>query len=603
MTKKLLNKWNMISLRQKLIVTAVICLLVPLLISTTVSNYFAKDVLMDNAISNSRETMQIVELNLSGLINTMLYITNYIQFDGEMNSLISAGKESKNDGERALNNVKITNKLGSIANSLNDIYITILTEEEEGSGYTNYSLYNHNFQLFYDEPWFDKLKKTDAHELHWLGGQPNYILSSKQSSPYLMTIARKLQYSTVPSGYAIISIKETDFHESFSKISGNQEIMLVDSTGNVLSHQDSNKIGQPFPYADRIRFNEDDAQVTTIDGEQYLLASHKLTYSDWSLVHVTRYKDATQKINFIWRTNLFIQVSFFSLFLFILIIFVRQLTKPLARLGRVAGEIEAGNLTIRAKIKGNNEIGKVGRSFDKMLDRIEAMIKQAVLDQTKKRKLELEMLQAQIHPHFLFNILNSIRLKILMKNDQENASLIQAMSHLLRMTINRNNEFIPLYQEIEIVSHYIKLMNMRQQHPILYEVDMTEEARMVEVPRLFIQPLIENAYIHGLNEGGGTITITSRVDHQCLRVTVADNGKGMTEDRWKLLLEHLHMEEEALSTEERKGGLSGIGVKNVYERLKLIYGPTVKVLIDSAPDQGTQITLLIPMTAGEARYV
>ncbi|GBG07676.1 putative two-component sensor histidine kinase, partial [Paenibacillus agaridevorans] len=219
---------------------------------------------MDNAISNSRETMQIVELNLSGLINTMLYITNYIQFDGEMNSLISAGKESRNDGERALNNVKITNKLGSIANSLNDIYITILTEEEEGSGYTNYSLYNHNFQLFYDEPWFDKLQKTNAYELHWLGGQPNYILSSKQSSPYLMTIARKLQYSTVPSGYAIISIKETDFHESFSKISGNQEVMLVDSTGNVLSHQDSNKIGRPFPYADRIRFNEDDAQVTTI---------------------------------------------------------------------------------------------------------------------------------------------------------------------------------------------------------------------------------------------------------------------------------------------------------------------------------------------------
>ncbi|GBG09750.1 putative two-component sensor histidine kinase, partial [Paenibacillus agaridevorans] len=338
-------------------------------------------------------------------------------------------------------------------------------------------------------------------------------------------------------------------------------------------------------------------------GEQYLLASHKLTYSDWSLVHVTRYKDATQKINFIWRTNLLIQVSFFSLFLFILIIFVRQLTKPLARLGRVAGEIEAGNLTIRAKIKGNNEIGKVGRSFDKMLDRIEGMIKQAVLDQTKKRKLELEMLQAQIHPHFLFNILNSIRLKILMKNDQENASLIQAMSHLLRMTINRNNEFIPLYQEIEIVSHYIKLMNMRQQHPILYEVDMTEKARMVEVPRLFIQPLIENAYIHGLNEGGGTITITSRVDHQCLRVTVADNGKGMTEDRRKQLLKHLHMEEDALYTEERKGGLCGIGVKNVYERLKLIYGPTVRVLIDSAPNQGTQITLLIPMTAGEARYV
>ncbi|NOU69675.1 HAMP domain-containing protein [Paenibacillus sp. LMG 31461] len=594
-------KWLNISLRQKLVTVSVICLLVPLLISTIVSNYMAKDVLMDNAISNSQDSMQMVELNLTSLINNLLYITNNVQFDSELNTLLREGKESETKAQHVLNQTRITAKLSSITSLLNDTYITILTDEH--GGYTNYSAYDYNYELFYEEDWFKQLKAMNGYETLWLGGQPNYLLSSRPSSSHLITIARKIQFSTRPSGYVIVSMKETDFHESFAKLAGNSQIMLVNSKGIILSHPDSKQIGQRFAYADRIHFQEDDAKVTTIDGEHYLLTSHDLTYSDWSLVNLTRYKEATQKINFIQQTNLFIQISFFSIFLIILVVLVRRLTEPLARLGRVANEIEAGNLSIRAQIVGGNEIAKVGRSFNKMLDRIEIMLNKAVLDQTKKRMLELEMLQAQIHPHFLFNVLNSIRLKILKKNDQENALFIQSLAHLLRMTINRNNEYIPLYQEIEIVTHYIKLMNMRQKQPIMYEAHIPQDAGMVEVPRLFIQPLIENAYIHGFNEGGGTIMISSRVEHQQLIVEVADNGKGMNEEERMRLLDHLQHDGAEEQIEYKRSGFTGIGVKNVYERLRLIYGPAFKLLIESEQGEGTKITLLIPVVAGEARYV
>ncbi|NOU95880.1 HAMP domain-containing protein [Paenibacillus sp. LMG 31456] len=591
---RLLKKYTIMSLRQKLILSSIICLLVPLMITVAVSNYMAKDVLKDNAISNSQETMKMVELNISGLMNNLLYITNYIQFDSEMNSLIKEGKEIQSESEQALNQAKITAKLNSITNLLSDLYITILVGDQ--NSYTNYSFYNYNYKLFYQEPWFSNLKSLNAYETYWLGSQPNYILSTQKSNPYLMTIARTIQYSSEPFGYVIISAKEKEFHESFQKLSGNQDIMMVNSNGKILSHKDPDKIGGKFPYADNISLSRDDARLIKIDGVEYLVASHKLSFSDWSLVSLTQYKEATEKINFIQRANLLIQVLFYSLFLVILIFLVRQITKPLGHLGRVAAEIESGNLSVRSGIQGNNEIGKVGRSFDKMLNRIEEMIKQTVMEQAKKRKIELEMLQAQINPHFLFNILNSIRLKILMKDDQENASLIQALSSLLRMTINRKNEFIPLYQEVNIVTSYIELMNMRQEDPIQYEVALQEEALLQEVPRFFIQPFIENAYTHGFHEGGGRIIISVNSDHLFLVVTVEDNGKGMTAEQRQALIDRLETDSD--ETEERMSGLSGIGVKNVYERMKLIYGQSFQLKVDSTPDKGTKITLFIPTRSG-----
>ncbi|MFD2116410.1 sensor histidine kinase [Paenibacillus yanchengensis] len=599
--KRRVNKWDTFSLRQKIVSTSVICLLVPLLISTAVSNYLSKDVLMENAVNNAQDAMKIVELNLAGLMNNILYITNYIQFDSEMNALLREGQTNDASAQNVLNYAKITSRLNSVTNLLNDIYITILTDS--AGGYTNYSTYNHNFELFFKEPWFAQLQKQSAFETLWLGGQPNYMLSSQQDNPYLITIARKIQPSTTPLGYIIISLKESDFSKSFAQLTGSQELMLVDSEGTVLSHPDTSKIGQKFAYRDSIRYDQNDALVTSIAGEKYLLASHKLTYSDWSLVSLTRYKDANEKLNSIQRANLFIQVSFFSIFLIILIFFIRRSTKPLAKLGRVASEFETGNLSVRAHIEGNNEISKVGHSFDKMLDRIETMLNQIVQDQAKRRMLELETLQAQIHPHFLFNILNSIRLKILMKNDHENAALIQSLSHLLRMTINRNNEFIMLYQEIEVVNHYIKLMNMRQHKPIEFIVELTEQASMVEVPRLFIQPLIENAYIHGFNESGGKICIKASIQQQQLVITIVDNGNGMSEEQVNKLLTHLHNSGEESEAEEKYNIFSGIGMKNVYERLQLIYGPTVKLQLESELGVGTEVSLFIPIIAGEARYV
>src|SRR5690606_5826160 len=149
---------------------------------------------------------------------------------------------------------------------------------------------------------------------------------------------------------------------------------------------------------------------------------------------------------------------------------ISRLTKPMQRLGRVAAQVESGRLEVRSHIRGSDEIGQLGRSFDQMLDRVAAMIEQIRTEQTLKRKAELDMLQAQINPHFLFNVLNSIRMRIMMKGDADSAALISSLAALLRMTINRSNELIPLREEADTVVHYVRLMNFRHNEQIQLEV-------------------------------------------------------------------------------------------------------------------------------------
>jgi two-component system sensor histidine kinase YesM len=575
------------SLRQKLIFTSVICLLIPLLITLSFTNFLSRGVLKNRAIQNSLYTLGSLELQVSSIVDDMLYVSNYIQFDGELNALLKELNEPLTDNQKALIQRRITERLESVTNLLSKMYVTILMNE--GASYSNYPLFDYNPASFRNEPWFDRLPQLQGYETYWAGTEPNYLASEKQENPFVVTIARTVKIFSEPQGYFFVSLSERVFREIFLKASGLQTAFMTDSEGTILSHPDAGMIRKSIPMVSNSGSSSD---VVRIDGLDYLLVNRIMPYSNWRLVSLTPYKEAVGQIDLIQKSSLIAQLLIYSFFLVVLAALVRQLTKPLSELGRVAGEVEGGNLAVRSGIRGSNEIGKLGRSFDIMLERIEEMLEQVRIEQATKRKFELAMLQAQINPHFLFNILNSIRVNIWLKGDRENAELISGLAALLRMTINNKNEFVPLYYEIEIVVHYMDLMNMRQKQRTEYEVMVEEHARLVEVPRFFIQPLIENAYIHGFANGGGRIKIAAVSMPDYLVVTVQDNGRGMTAEQVHQLYKGLGdgFQERA----EPNRNFTGIGLKIVYDRMRIIYGPRYRLEIESAQGEGTLIRCVIP---------
>ncbi|WMT43004.1 histidine kinase [Paenibacillus sp. D2_2] len=252
---------------------------------------------------------------------------------------------------------------------------------------------------------------------------------------------------------------------------------------------------------------------------------------------------------------------------------------------------------MRSGIRGNNEVTMLARTIDNMLDRIESMVEQITIEQAGKRKAELEMLQAQINPHFMFNLLNSIRFNILIRGDRENAELIESLSSLLRMTINRDNEFITLQEEIDTIGHYTRLMNFRHANQVRLDVSLIPGCEKALVPRFIIQPFIENAIIHGFEQFDGDIFIEAeRVEQQGasdLRITVRDNGAGMNKSRLDELLAKMN-QDNGNAKEGPRQGFSGIGVVNVFQRLRLIYGEKLVTELHSEEDVGTVIVIQFP---------
>ena len=606
-----------LSLRQKLLLTAVLCLVVPTVLTLWGTSYFAKNVLREQAAKNAADSLEVVSRYIVNLVNRMIYVTNYIQFDPDISAIVRENWNAYRTGQtvavadQVAYAKKASQKLEAITMPNEKMTISILLPND--TYFTNYSFTEYHPRSFTGEAWFGQLKRMESYDAYWLGIHANYLESAKTESPYVITVARTIRQSSEPIAVIVVSIAEQQLRQILQADVSNQEIALVDSRGTVLSHRDERYIGNTLPFWAKLP-SDGKPTIEAFNGEPHVLVRRQLPFADWELVSAVPYKDAAGKINKIQQTNFMIQLGFFSVFLLILIYLIREFTKPIVRLGRIAAKVEAGQMHVRSGIRGSDEIGRLGTSFDQMLDRIQEMIGQIRAEQVMKRKAELEMLQAQINPHFLFNVLNSIRMRIMLNGDEENAALISSLSNLLRMTINRNNEWITLQEEANTVAHYVKLMNFRHNEQIRLETVLSPETLTVEVPRFFLQPLIENAFIHGLNQSKGTIRLSAWKAGPNMIVRIADDGKGMDGEQLKKLRMKLGepdagragaLGNEADAGRAEKGGtrhkreMTGIGVKNVYERLKLLYGAGFRAEIESEPGRGTVITLVLPLKANE----
>ncbi|QYR22887.1 sensor histidine kinase [Paenibacillus sp. sptzw28] len=577
-----------ISLRNLIIVTSLLCLIAPLAVSLLIGSIFSNNLIRKQATMNANESLKLIRSQLINEVESMFKIANSIEFDAEIAPYLKSPLYYTTNSTVSI----VTSTLGNLTNNTTGVFVTLLTKD--GRFFTNYLLYDgFNPLQFTKEPWFGRLNSLAAYENYWLGLMPTYLDVVKQRDPYVISFARTISTAKRPYAYVIISISENRVRSLFANYT-EQNIMLLDKSGTVISG--SEHLGERFPYYEKLQEGSGNP-IVEIGGINYLYVLEKLPFDDWTLVSLMPYENATEEVNRIYKMNFLLQIGFVALFLVVLVLLLRRFTHPIIRLGKVASSIESGNMSIRSEVRGSNEIGRLGRSFDHMLDRIEEMIEQIKREQEQARKSELSMLQAQISPHFLFNILNSIRMRIQLKGDRENADLISSLSQLLRMTIQRQDKMVTLREEVTIVTKYIELMNSTMREPISYQLDIREETEYELVPRFLLQPIIENALIHGLNRSSGTIYIGSELHAERLHLLVRDNGRGMTQEELERLRTKLD-ESKRGPVAESAGGLSGIGITNVYSRLHMLFGSLCAMTIESEPGRGTTVYLSIPLLRG-----
>ncbi|WP_068783616.1 sensor histidine kinase [Paenibacillus phocaensis] len=578
-----------VSLRKKLILTSIACLVLPAIGMLYTTSVYSKIIIREHTLGKAKQSLMIVQSQMEAILEEIVSISNFVQFDPEIKTLLEEAKESPVAARQ------LTTRLEQITGEKQDLRLTLLTRD--GRAYSDYSFYDFEPQLFFRQDWFTRAEHLTAYETLFLGGLDNYLppLYPKQQYVYLTARALTETVNKPPFAYLIVSRTEDTIRELFAGME--EDVFLLDENNKILSNRNPGLIGSQFESVLPLEVPAAPEIIQT-DGENRLFLSLPLRFAGWKLVSVAPYEQLTGKLNGMYRTMLILQAMFAIGFLLALTYLLRHFTKPVVALGETAKKVESGDLSVRSNIRGPDEIGQLGRSFDFMLDRIQQILAQVKMEQELKRQAEMAMLQAQVHPHFLFNVLNSIRLKLLMKGDEETAIVVGSLSSLLRTSLSKQDEIALLYAEIETAKQYTDLMKFTTRFPIETRWEIQADPFAASVPRFILQPIIENAYKHGFSRSGGRILVKVLRTGSSLKITVEDDGQGMTPETLENIKKHLNYQKRELIEQMAVGERippTGIGLFNVYSRLKLLYGEQFDMDIQSEYGRHTRVELLLPL--------
>jgi Predicted signal transduction protein with a C-terminal ATPase domain len=259
--------------------------------------------------------------------------------------------------------------------------------------------------------------------------------------------------------------------------------------------------------------------------------------------------------------------------------------KPLRLLGNAIRTTLKGQFHNRVPILSNDEIGDLSISYNQMLDTLEALMKQVVEEERAKKDAEMKALQYQINPHFLYNTLNSVQWLAVMKGVPEIKELVASLIRLLQSSLGKKGPFQTVAEELEDVRNYVRIQQYRFGEDLHIEFQVDPEAQSCKVPRLILQPLVENSIFHGFEDGKGHIWIEVKRDDGKLLISITDDGAGMSEEQLARLMER----DDAFS-----GKYSGIGIRHVAEKIERLYGPPYGIQILSEIGQGTKVIIRLP---------
>jgi two-component system, sensor histidine kinase YesM len=384
------------------------------------------------------------------------------------------------------------------------------------------------------------------------------------------------------------------------KLSGTR-LYLVDKNGKVFF--DNKLVNLPDnEILKNIDVNKYEPVIKDIDGKKSIVQVFQLPEITGKIVTIVPVKELFAELSDIKRNSL---IVFMIAFIFIsvpLFINIRNIVSPLKKLMNFMKDIRSGNLKNLKKrvfLEGNMEISTVANEFNNMLDEIDGLTHRLLDSNTRlyeieleKKQAELAFLQSQINPHFLYNTLESIRGMASAKGVDEIKEMTRALSQIFRYSV-KGTEDVNLSEEIEIIKSYVKIQQIRFQNRFDVEYHLNPEALECMVPKMILQPVVENAIYHGLEptsrKGSLHIECSLKSVNE-LVVTVKDNGVGIDDDK----LDKIMLDLSASDRKELAGGGANIGIVNVNNRLKLIYGDRYGIEIKSRINEGTEITLNIP---------
>lgn len=472
--------------------------------------------------------------------------------------------------------------------------IALISKEGEPISVVPAARFRKNFKAE-DEEWFvNALNKTE--NIHFtLPHVQKMFEKGDNSYNWVISMSRAVEITvggSTEQAVLLIEMAYQGLEEVLDEVTlGNGGyIYLMDSKGDIIWHPKFELIA-----SGRVKENnlvaagyDDGSREEIFNGTRQTVVTKTVGYTGWKLVGVI--KGTGISLNML-KTRLFI-VFVILLIIFIVILINSyisfRVTNPIRELEKSVKELEEGNLDADIYMGGSYEVQHLGKSVQDMKFRIKGLMQDIVNEHEEKRKSEFDSLQAQINPHFLYNTLDIIVWQIENEKQSEAVHTVTALARFFRLSLGKGKNIVTVRDEIDHVKNYLMIQHMRFKNKFDYEFDIAEDVLELPSLKLMLQPLVENAIYHGMEfmDGDGMIMVKAWRKEDELYLSVADNGLGMTEDKVEMILTG--------ESTSGNGRGSGIGVKNVNERIKLYFGEAYGLTIDSEPDEGTTVIIHLP---------
>lgn len=472
--------------------------------------------------------------------------------------------------------------------------IALISKEGEPISVVPAARFRKNFKAE-DEEWFvNALNKTE--NIHFtLPHVQKMFEKGDNTYNWVISMSRAVEITvggSTEQAVLLIEMAYQGLEEVLDEVTlGNGGyIYLMDSKGDIIWHPKFELIA-----SGRVKENnlvaagyDDGSREEVFNGTRQTVVTKTVGYTGWKLVGVI--KGTGISLNML-KTRLFI-VFVILLIIFIVILINSyisfRVTNPIRELEKSVKALEEGNLDADIYMGGSYEVQHLGKSVQDMKFRIKGLMQDIVNEHEEKRKSEFDSLQAQINPHFLYNTLDIIVWQIENEKQSEAVHTVTALARFFRLSLGKGKNIVTVKDEIDHVKNYLMIQHMRFKNKFDYEFDIAEDVLELPSLKLMLQPLVENAIYHGMEfmDGDGMIMVKAWREEDELYLSVADNGLGMTEDKVEMILTG--------ESTSGNGRGSGIGVKNVNERIKLYFGEAYGLTIDSEPDEGTTVIIHLP---------
>ncbi len=604
--KYIIHLFHCLSIKKKLILSFTLLVFLPILILFLFSNTVTSNILIERISDANTSSLTASARRMDRLLDDITFTLLSTSRNTQLMDILKddAGADHLQDSKKNLDKIRKVNEiLDSVPLNMLMYSTNITITSNRGDSYGTWEEFYVFGEAIRKNAWYNNLMQSYSGSIQWLGINNSYA-GKTEDGVYALeaAIAVKENRSSLNNiGVIHVSIPEMIVYGIIKLESPESEIFVLDQNGRIISTKDKKFIETSlYEYLNIDKSYEELKNGWFIeksrDHKKMVISATSFSKTDWKLVSVIPYDKMLAPLTYLRNITLATNLFFLTSFLLVAFFISNTISKPIIKLNNKMKLVGDGVLDGAVEVLYDDEIGNMSRNFNNMLLRINELLTLTKMQERKKREAELNALQAQINPHFLFNTLSSIRWTAAAAHDTKAEEMALSLSNLLKYSINKGPDMITLEEELNMLRHYIDLFQIKQESVILFDMFFDDEMLKVKIPRLLLQPIVENSIIHGFegNSQDNRIRIEGKFHQEYFEIEISDNGKGIDSD---LLGEIMNNQ----STPDEKMKLFGsIGINNVDERIKLNFGEEYGVAIQNAKNGGTVVTLTLPAKGGQS---